>query len=215
VTRGLLTILLALVLPGTAAAQGLGIALKGGSTGLGGDLVVGLTDKLAIKGGVGFLPFTYEGDFDGNDYTVEPPPLFGTVALDVALAGPLRIMGGLMYRSEDIVFDAQITESFDFDGTTYSETGALEGAVTSSSVAPFVGIGLGGIVGPGLGLYLDLGVAFTGDPGVEVSASGPVTQVPGFQDDLEAERANIEDDIGDYYRYWPVLNIGLKFGLGN
>lgn len=206
---------LALALPRTLEAQGISIAAKAGSTGLGGDVVLGLTEKLAIKGGIGVLPFTYDGDFDGNDYTIEPPPLFGTVALDIALAGPLRIMGGLLYRSDDITFDATVTESFEFNGTTYSETGDLTGAVTSSSVAPFVGIGLGGVIGSGVGLYVDLGVAFTGDPGVEMDVTGPVRDVPGFLDDLEAERRSVEDDIADYYRYWPVLNIGLKFGLGN
>lgn len=206
---------LAALAPSALSAQGISIAPKVGTTGLGGDIVVGLTPKLAIKGGVGFIPVTYEGDFDGNDYTVEPPPLYGTVALDIAVAGPLRIMGGLLYRSEDILFDTEVTGSIEFNGETYTESGVITGAVTSSTVSPFLGLGLGGVIGPGVGLYIDAGVAFTGDPGVELSATGDVTGVPGFQEDLEAERRSIEDDIGEYYRYWPVLNIGLKFGIGN
>jgi hypothetical protein len=198
-----------------ASAQGIGLGARIGSTGVGADLILGLTDKLAIKGGVGFIPLTYEGDFDGNDYTVEPPPVLATAALDVALFGPIRIMGGLLYRSEDILFDAEVSQGLEFNGETYSESGIVTGAVTSSSVAPFVGLGIGGVVGRGVGLYVDAGVAFTGDPGVEVSATGDVTQVPGFTEDLEAERASIEADIADYYRYWPILNIGLRIGFGN
>lgn len=209
------TFVLALCLSQPVSAQSLTLAPKLGSTGIGADVALRLTDKLAIKGGIGLIPFTWEGEFEENDFTVEPPPVYVTAALDVALVGKLRAMAGLLYRSDDFRVDAEVTDGLVLNEQEYTQSGVIEGAVTSASFAPFLGLGFGAVVGPGVGLYVDAGVAFIGDPGVELSATGEVTQVPGFLDDLEAEEAILADDIGGYYRYWPILNVGLRIGLGN
>ena len=200
--------------PTPVQAQGVSVGVNAGTTGVGGNVVIGLTSKLGIRAGLGVLPFTYDGDLDEATFTIEPPPLFGTAGLDVQLIGPLRVMAGVLYRSEDILFNADFTDGREIGDEFYEESGSLTGALTSASVAPFVGIGFGRVIGSGIGFYTDFGVAFTGDPGVEVSASGPITDVPGFYQDLEQERQTIEDDIGDIYRYWPMLTIGLNIGFG-
>lgn len=200
--------------PPSIHAQGVSLGVQAGTTGLGGNVVVGLTSKLGIRAGLGVLPVSFEGDLDEATFTIEPPPLFGTAGLDIQLVGPLRVMAGVLYRSEDVLFDAEFTSGREIGDEYYDESGALAGALTSSSVAPYVGIGFGRVIGAGIGFYTDFGVAFTGDPGVEVTASGDITQVPGFYDDLEEERQKIEADLSDVYRYWPMLSIGINIGFG-
>ncbi len=202
------------IVPSSLQAQGVSLGVRAGSTGVGGDVIVGLTSKLGLRAGLGVLPFKLEQDLDGDLYSIEPPPLFGMAALDVNLFGPIRVMGGLLYRSDDIVFSADVTGGRDIGGTYYKETGRLEGALTSASVAPFVGLGLGRVIGSGIGFYIDLGVAFTGAPGLDLAASGPITSLPGFDEDFEAERVSLEADVKDVYRYWPMLNLGLSIGFG-
>lgn len=211
---GLALALVSTLVPGTLQAQGVSLGVRAGSTGVGGDVFVGLTSKLGLRAGLGVLPFKLEQDLDGDLYSIEPPPLFGMAALDVNLFGPVRVMGGLLYRSDDITFGADFTGGRDIGGTYYEETGRLDGALTSASVAPFVGLGLGRVIGSGIGFYIDLGVAFTGDPGLDLTASGPITSLPGFNEDFEAERLSLETDVKDVYRYWPMLNLGLSIGFG-
>jgi hypothetical protein len=201
---------------GPTALQGQGVSLgvNAGTTGVGGNLVLGLTSKLGLRAGLGVLPFSFEGDLDEATFTIEPPPLFGTAGLDVQLIGPLRVMAGVLYRSDDVRFDAEFTSGREVGDEFYDESGTLSGALTSSSVAPYLGIGFGRVIGAGIGFYTDFGVAFTGDPGVEVTASGDITEVPGFYDDLEQERQKIEADLSDVYRYWPMLSIGINIGFG-
>ena len=205
---------LAFAAPAAVQAQGFSVALKAGSTGVGGDLGIALTSRLGLRAGVGVLPFSFESDFDGDPFSITPPQLFGIGAVDLTLIGPLRLTAGLLYRSDDIVFDAEFSGGREIGDEFYEEGGRLDGAVTSSTVAPFVGIGLGRAIGRGVGIFTEFGVAFTGDPGVEVTASGPITSEPGFNTELERERASIEQDIRDVYRYWPMLNIGLRIGFG-
>jgi hypothetical protein len=64
-----------------------------------------------------------------------------------------------------------------------------------------------------LGVYLDVAVAFTGDPDLTLEASGPITQQPSFQAELEREQARAQEDLDSYYRYWPLLSFGVRFGV--
>jgi hypothetical protein len=211
----LATVAAAAPAPAPIAAQGIGIAPKIGTTGLGVDAAFGLGGRVVLRGGIGLVPIEYEGDFDGNDYTIELPPLFGTAGVDFYPAGPFRIMGGFLYRSADVEMTAEAEGSTEIGGQTYTETGFLIGEWRSRQVAPYAGIGFGKHTSSGLGLFLDLAVAFIGEPEIDLRAEGDLAAAPGIQSDLAAEAERIEDDFGDYASYWPILQVGLKFGLGN
>ena len=43
--------------PAAVAAQGLSLAGRAGTTGLGGEVILSLAPKLALRGGVGAIPF--------------------------------------------------------------------------------------------------------------------------------------------------------------
>jgi hypothetical protein len=49
---------------------------------------------------------------------------------------------------------------------------------------------------------------------VTLEAKGPLASVPGVQQDLDLEAQNIEDDAGQYLKYWPILNLGVKIPIG-
>jgi hypothetical protein len=199
--------------PSAVAAQGVSIAPKAGSTGFGGDLILSLAPKLALKGGVGFSLVEFDLDLGSQRYRVEPPPVFVTAAVDIRLTGPIRIMAGLLHRTDDVRFGGDLTGAVEIGDATFNAPGRLEGALISTETAPFLGIGLGSLGGRGMGLYLDLAVAFTGDPDVALTGSGPITSEPDFDVELEKERLSILGEIDDYYRYWPIVNLGFRIHL--
>jgi hypothetical protein len=200
--------------PAGIAAQGLSVGAKIGTVGVGGEVALGLTSHLTIRGGIGFMPFEIDSDIDGIPYTVEPPGTFLTAGVDLKLLGPLRLMGGFLYRSDGISVLADVTGSTEVGDETFTSSGTLAGLVDSSTLSPFVGIGIGHATGSGVGIFLDMAVAFTGDPTLELSATGPISQEPGFAAELERERSRAEEDLGEYYRYWPILSFGIRFGIG-
>jgi hypothetical protein len=75
-------------------------------------------------------------------------------------------------------------------------------------------IGFGRHTKKGLGLFLDLGVAFLGDPSVQLSATGPAASSAQFQTQLDNEAAKIQNKAGTYLKYWPIADIGIKLGIG-
>lgn len=199
--------------PCAAAAQGVSVAPKVGTTGVGVDLVLSLAPKLALKGGVGFMPLDFDVDLGGQRYRVEPPPIFLTGALDIRLAGPVRIMAGLMHRTDDTRFGGDLDGPVGIGEGTYSAAGRLEGSLVSAATAPFLGLGFGALGPPGFHVYLDLALAFAGTPDATLEGSGPIAAEPGFDDDLEIERRSIVDDVDPWYGYWPVVNLGFRIGL--
>ncbi len=212
-------LLLLMAAPTTASAQGFAIGARAGTLGLGGEVALGLSDMFAIRGGFGVFPYEYDGTFDGEDYTVTFPTSIWSVGMDLYLGGgPIRLMGGIMGRSGDIDVEKKFDGTVNIGGSPYSSSGTLSGTLAQSSVAPFAGIGFGKHTKGGFGFFLDLAVAFTGEPDVSTQISGPITSQAGIDQnqlalDVQQEAVDIKDDAGSYLEYWPVVSIGFKIPL--
>lgn len=211
------------LLPSATSAQ-FAIAPKVGTTGAGADVAFALGESLVARGGFGVFPA--EISFDAGDISYDfNAPNFMTVGLDFYPAGSFRLMAGALIRNGDFELAGTTSGSYTIGDQTYTDSGTITGSITNSSTAPFVGVGFGKHTNSGLGLFIDLGVAFTGDPSVGLSASSNLTAIPGFSAELEKERVKIENDLrgegdGSYVdvptklNLWPFLQLGLKFGLG-
>lgn len=209
--------LLLLVSPARAAGQ-VAILPKIGSGGLGGDVAFALTDRLGVRGGIGFIPLEFEDvEIDDLEYTLTTPDFFATAGVDLSITGPLRLSGGLLFRSGDFEYESVFqNETVEIGNETYSNvSGRLFGEWQSRTTAPFLALGLGGTTGGGFGVFLDLGVAFAGTPEITASVDGDIANIPGIQAEVERERQNINDDIPEYAELWPFLQLGVKIGVGN
>jgi hypothetical protein len=80
------------------------------------------------------------------------------------------------------------------------------------AVAPYIGIGWGNALDEAghWGLATDLGVAFTGSPDMDLSATGPIAADPTFQARLAEEEKDIQDEL-DIFKVYPVLSISLFY----
>lgn len=196
-------------------AQGIAVGARAGTLGLGGEAAVGIGQRLAIRGGVGVIPVTPKGTFSDVDYEVELPSPLMTLGADLYLLPSLRIFGGMLFGAEETNITGDFTGTVNIGGTEYSKSqlGDLTGTVKSATAAPFVGIGFGRHVARGFGLTLDLGVAFMGEADLELEATGPISTNATFQNELEEERREVEQDLRDYTKLFPVLSLGFRFGL--
>jgi hypothetical protein len=207
----------AFLAPGQVLAQGVGLGVRAGTLGVGAEGAVGLNNRLVVRGGIGLMPWEPEQDIDGITYGLNLPDTWYTVGLDVYLAGPLRVGAGVLYKPDDPSLTARLSTSADIGGETYTpeQVGTLTATLQARRKAPFLTLGFGRHDSPGLGLSLDLGVAFLGAPEFTLTAEdGTLVGDPAFEANLRGEEIHMENDAGPLLQYWPILNLGLRLGIG-
>ena len=210
---------LLLIAPAAVSAQGFGIAGRAGTLGMGGELALGLTDAFVIRGGLGLMPFEPSATIDDIEFTLKLPEKWITIGADIYLGGSFRIGGGMLFKPDDPTISGEIVGgSVTIGDVVYTSTDVaqLTGTLDSKDQAPYVLIGFGRHTSSGIGLFLDLGAAFIGEPTVSITATGNSTVISSaeFTSELRKQERNIEDDLGSYIKVWPILNIGLRIGVG-
>jgi len=211
----LLTLLgLAAALP-AQADDDLWFGVRAGTLGLGVEATWRPVPYLDLRGGLNRFSFdddgseagiNYDGEFDLNTW-------YATLNLRAPMT-PFRLTAGYFSNSNEVNLTSRDGSTVEIGGTVYpiDQVGTLSGAVTFDSGAPYAGVGLDFRIFDTVGLSLDLGVLFQGEPQVGLAASGPITDVPQFQDDLEAERQELEADLEDYDLY-PVAMLGFHWNF--
>lgn len=197
-------------LPATASAE-FGIAAKFGTLGFGAEANIRVGDYFSFSAGGNY--FTYGFDMTADDVKYDADLGLKSGALLANLhptAGGFRITAGLLFNGNNVNITAEPTGTVSIGDTEYTaaQLGKIEGTVDFNNVAPYLGLGLGYIPDSRWGLIADFGVVFQGTPKVDISASGPVTVIPGFNEDLEEEEAEIQNEL-DSFRYYPVVALGI------
>jgi len=211
----LVAALLALGTP--AAAQDLGIAVRAGTLGLGGEAALGLGDRLAVRAGVGFLPLEFGATLDDIDMTLELPRTLYHAGIDLYLTSVFRIGAGFLVKPDGVGLTATPTEPEEIGGQEFTpeEIGTLRGGLDTSERALYTLIGFGKHVSKRAGLTLDLGVAFLRDTRVTLdSEGGTLSDDPSFRARLDAQARNFEADLPRYLELWPIVNLGFRVGIG-
>jgi len=204
------------VVPGRSLAQGAGLGARVGTLGIGAEAAIGLTDRIVFRGGVGFVPSDFPSATFNNIDVKLTIPTFYNAGVDVYLNGAFRIGGGVLFRKDQPTLKAEFNSPQDIGGTTFTpdEIGRLEGVIDSSNSAPYVLIGFGKHTAERIGLFLDVGVAFMGDPNVTLTSNGGTeSSSPAMQSALDKEATDFENDMRAYLRFWPILSLGLRVGL--
>lgn len=203
-----------LLLPGVIAAQSVGLAARGGTLGVGGEVNVDFNKWVGLRGGVGAILIEPSGDVQDVKYTIKPPTLVN-LGLDLyPTGGAFRLSGGLLFK-HDVSLDAQAANSFTFNDVTYTpaQAGTVHGDVVWGSTSPYASFGFAHRH-KGFGLTFDLGAVFMGEPTITLtSTGGTLSNNAVFRQNLLAAQDSAQHDAGKYLKILPVLSIGLKFGL--
>jgi hypothetical protein len=215
-------------LPAAVGAQGFGVGARAGTLGFGVEGAAGLSDHVAVRAGVGLWTVNIDatGFWEpgtGVSASLKLPKTWYNVGVDLyPTSGDFRVGGGMLYKPDNptVVATADPTASVEIGGTTYTgaDVGEVEGALVSKKSAPYVLLGFGRHTRKGIGLFLDLGVAFLGEPSVELKATrgnDAVINSAEFQNALRQESANLESDLPTWAKkYWFIASVGIKLGLG-
>lgn len=212
--------------PAQAMQGNIGLGVRAGTLGLGAEVVTALDERVAVRAGAGFLGFDIDltGRFGlAGDRTAKLslPTALLSLGVEFSFAsGLLRAGGGMVMRTHDpvhvITYEDGASISIGGGGYRYPEVLSVTTTLVSGTTAPYVLVGLGSNSGSGFGLVLDLGAVVHLTPRFDMTATGDprVMNSPGFQADLETERLQTESDASTFVNFWPVVSVGLRYGIG-
>lgn len=198
-----------------SADNSFGVGVKAGTLGIGIEAIWRPIPFMDIRVGANSYDYTYNGQQAGVDYN-------GTLMLDTVYAtgnfhfplSPFRITAGLFSNGNEFQFASVDSGTFDIGGDTYTlaDVGSLTSVVSFEDTAPYLGIGFDFTVFNKVGMNLDLGVLWQGEPVVTMQASGLLANDPTFLAAVEIERQQLADDMSSFKAY-PVVSLGFVFNF--
>lgn len=209
--------LLGLLLAVDGASAQVGVAGRIGTLGIGAEAAISLSDRIVIRGGLGLSRLEANTTFDGVSVVLTLPESWYNVGIDLYLNGAFRIGGGILFKLDDPTITGAFEDEVEIGGRTFTsaEIGILTGQVLSEDRAAYVLIGFGKHTSSGIGLSLDVGAAFLGNPSVTLAAEGGTFPDQAELDArLELEAQAFEEDMKAYLKIWPILSLGIRIGIG-
>jgi hypothetical protein len=209
-------LLLGLVMAGNASANDkIWLGAKAGTLGLGLEASWRPIPWLDLSVGGNTFDYDDTGARAGIDYdaTLELETFYATTNFRFPLS-PFRITTGIFSNGNQVQLVSMDSPSYDIGDSTFSqaEVGTIRSTTDFADVAPYVGIGFDFDVLDRVGLNLDLGVLWQGDPSVTLTSDGLLADDPTFVASLEAERQELESEFDDFKAY-PVLSLGFSFNF--
>lgn len=164
---------------------------------------------------VGANQFTLEdrGGISGVNYDAELilDSFYGTANFRFPLS-PMRLSIGAYSNGNEIELVSRDAANITIGGTIYpgDAVGTLTSTTSFDSMSPYLGVGFDFDLFDKVGLALDLGVLWQGDPQVDLAADGILGTDPLFLQALEAEREQLVSEFEDF-KAWPVLSLGFNY----
>lgn len=197
------------------ASGGVDVGVTGGTLGIGPE--VGYrANGFGVRANATFLGVGRNVSSDGVDYDGKLKlRSFGAMVDFYPFGGGFRISPGARITRNRVQLTATPTEDVEIGDDTYmpSEIGTIRGEVRAKRFAPTLTIGWGSGGASGLYFGIDAGAMFQGSPRVRELRTTGMLSDPALQEDLQRERAEIEDDI-DRFKVYPIVQLALGFRFG-
>jgi hypothetical protein len=196
-----------------ALADGHAVGLKVGALGFGAEYTHGLTDRIAVRGGIYGSKLGVDVEESGIRY--EADVVWDSIVAGIdfhPLKSALRLSAGLMKNDNGLELVSRPTASQTIGDTTYTpaQIGTLSGAIVFDDTATFLGVGWDWSRDKRLfGMSFDLGLLDQGDPTVVLRGSGTLLGNPAFEQDIVQETTQIDDEID--YGLVPFFAVGFQF----
>ena len=206
-TLRLCAAVIALAATGTAVADNnFGVGVKAGTLGIGVEGTWRPLPYLDFRVGANQFDYTDNGLYGGVNYDAEInlDNYYVTGNFRFPLS-PFRLTGGLYSNGNE--FNAVSGDPYPADAV-----GTLTASAAFDSTSPYFGVGFDFTVFGKVGMNLDFGVLWQGSPQLSMATDGLLAGDPIFEASLDAERAELEDELSDY-KAWPVVSLGFVFNF--
>jgi hypothetical protein len=211
------TAVVILALSPTCAAFGEGhaLAVRVGALGIGPEYTYQLNDRVALRGAVYGSELGFDDEQSGIEYDFDV--VWDSIAVGVdfhPLKSALRLSTGVLKNDNGLRAVAQPTTNQTIGDTTYTpaQIGTLRGSVGFDDTATFLGLGWDWSRDKRIfGMSFDIGVVDQGDPIVTLTGSGTLLGDPAFQQDIDAEEAELRGSLDGDVDVVPYLSLGFVF----
>lgn len=205
---------LGLLAAGTASADNdFGLGVKAGTLGLGLEASWQPLPYLEVRVGANSYDYDEDGSQGGIEYdgTLALESFYGTANFHFPIS-PMRVTAGIYSNGNEMLLFNDEGDDQNIGGIVYpgSGIGTLSSKTSFASTAPYLGIGFDFTLAGKVGMNLDFGVLWQGEPDVTLEASGALASDPGFQAAMEQERQELEDEMSDF-KAWPVISLGFVY----
>lgn len=202
-------LVLALSSSAHSLADNLWLGVKAGTLGLGVEATWRPLPWFDLRAGLNGYDYDRSGSEAGIDYdaTLALESQYATANIRFPLS-PFRLTAGVFSNGNELQLVSRESGPVEVGGMTFSsaEVGTLRSLTSFDSTAPYAGIGFDfGLFGK-VGMNLDLGVLFQGDPDVTLTSDGELADEPVFIEALESERVELEDEV-DEFKLYPVASL--------
>jgi hypothetical protein len=198
--------------PAVFAAEGgmLHLGVSGGTIGISPEVGYRFGEHVGLRANGGFFNYDRNEEIDDIDYdgTLKLNSV-GVLADWYPFGGSFRLSAGARSSSNKIDLSATPTAAIEIGDEFYepAEVGTLSGGVKFKKITPSLTMGWGGKFKSGLAVGFEAGVLLQGSPKLSLAATGgTLSEEDAFQAELEAERAQAEEDAEDF-KLWPVLQL--------
>ena len=213
----LCALVLALTASGAAVADhNFGIGVKAGTLGIGVEGTWRPLPYFDLRVGANQFDYTDNGLYGGINYDAEInlDNYYVTGNLRFPLS-PFRLTGGVYSNGNE--FNARSGDNgaiILIGGDPYpaDAVGTLSASAAFDSTSPYFGVGFDFTLLGKVGMNLDFGVLLQGSPRVSMATDGLLAGDPTFEASLNAERAELENELSDY-KAWPVVSLGFVFNF--
>ena len=167
-----------------ALAQFWGASVHMGTLGAGARVAVSVDEVWNVRGGIDLQPVDIEVSASDVDFSVELPSPAWWALLDWHPGGGgFRLTGGAVRFGRPLAIEGAPTKDWELGDNEYTpaEVGMIRGSLGTRQSGPYVGLGWGNAVGPGLGFALDLGIVAHGTPDLSFEVTGPISSDAQFR----------------------------------
>lgn len=204
-----------LVTPAIIQAKEISVNLKAGTSGIGVEGEYSLNEYLGVRLGTNYFEYSYDGTNDDVKYNFDLGLKTVSALVDLhPFKGSFRLSAGAFYNWNKLDATATSSATYDIGNSTYTgaELGTLKGNIDFNKIAPYFGLGWDTSFGKesGWGVVIDAGALFQGTPKASLSADGPISTDPTFQQNLALEEKNLQDDL-DSYKVYPIISLGVSY----
>ncbi len=211
---------------------GVGVGVQIGTLGIGGEVAVGITHRINIRGGFNFLSLGHSFSTDGINYTGTLALQSGEAHLDWFPFKSFHVSPGvLLYNGNNLHATVSVPggQTFTLNDDTYTSDVADPVGGTGRmnfgyKVAPTFTIGFGNMVprnGKHFTFTSDIGFAYQGAPSTTLNLTGSACDSNGLNCQTVASNASLQADIASeqvkinhdtrVFRFYPILSVGFGY----
>ena len=196
------------------------IGVRISTMGFGGEIALPLSSEISARLGVDIFNYKSSTEIDGINYDIDAALAWLPLLFDYNPGrGAFRLTAGLIVSMNNVKLESSSDEAIEIGGHTYTpeEFGMLVADIDCRAVAPYLGIGiLKHIPSDGkVSIAFDIGAMFQNYKLTLTHEGGNIPPLieEQFMADLYAESETVVNDMNRKFGVYPVLKIGISFGI--